>query len=165
MTDESDAVQCVRGLLAGLEQQAHFHVRQLDNVQLGNYWELWGPEPKGPLNAFVAALGLGVTSAPVGRWQLLTRDQAQRLLLAALAWEQAYDTARIELTAAERIATAFVGIFSNDSRFFSNGTVEETSLGLRTRAWYGSVTRATFETGVVAVDERRIGLLYLADED
>ena len=72
---------------------------------------------------------------------------------------------RVELSVGERIATAFVELFAESARFFTNGTVEETPLGLRTRAWYGSVTLATFETGVVAVDERRIGLFYLADED
>lgn len=165
MTEEAAEVQRVRGLLVGLEHHAHFHVRLLDTAELSNYWELWGDDPRVPLNAFVAAMGLGFASAPVGRWELLARHQAQRLLFAALAWDQAYDTARLELSAAERIATAFVDLFAEQARFFTNGTVEETRFGLRTHAWYGAVTSATFETGVVAADESRIGLLYLTDED
>ncbi len=162
---EAADVRQLRALLTGLEQQVHFHVRALDWAESSSFWELWSQDPGVPLEAFVAACGLGVAGAPVGRWEVLTRHQAQRLLLAALAWEQAYDTARLELSAAERIATAFVDLFAPDARFFTNGTVQETSLGLRTRAWYGSVTSATFETGVVVVDARRIGLLYVADED
>lgn len=162
--DESPEVERVRSLLGELPN-AHFRACQLDSAQLGKYWELWAHDPGGPLNAFVAAVGLGVATAPVGRWDPIARDQARCLLAVALQWEQAYDTRRVGVSVAERIASAFVELFAEQARFFTNGTVENTPRGLCTTAWYGSVTLATFETGVVAVDEDRIGLLYLADED
>ncbi|WP_437989186.1 hypothetical protein [Sorangium sp. So ce145] len=157
-------MQRLRRLVADHEN-VHFYVCQLDPERLSEHRELWGRDPSVTLDAFVAAIGLGYPGARVERWDLLARTQAQRLLSAVLQREQAYDAPRLELALAERIASAFVELFEEQARFFTNGTVEETPLGLRTNAWYGSVTLATFETGVIAVDERRIGLLYLADED
>ena len=87
------------------------------------------------------------------------------LLCQALRREQAYDLPRVELAPADQIASAFVDLFAESARFFTNGVLSEAPTGLRVSGWYGSVTLATFEAGVIAADERRTGLLYVADED
>jgi hypothetical protein len=45
-----------------------------------------------------------------------------------------------------------------------DGENEEFPL-LRATGWYGSLTDATFDTGLVLLSARRIGMLWFADED
>lgn len=159
--DTSPEVQRVL-LLASEISAVHVHVRLLDSAELR---ELGRQDPVPSLKAFVATLGLGYAGAPVRRWDSIARTQARVLLREALRWQQAYDLPRVELALAEQIANAFSELFTESARFFTNGVIAETPTGLRVSGWYGSVTLATFEAGVVAADERRAGLLYVADED
>ena len=178
--DEAPDVQQLRQELTELGT-AHFEVCQISELALAldrGQWgddpavalntfiaALWGRDPTRALNACVAALGLGFSESPVGRWNLLARDQAHTLLESTLGWEQAYDCPRLELSVADRMATAFVELFGEQARFFTNAGLSQTPLGLRATSWHGLVTGGTFEAGVVAFDERRVGLLYVEDED
>jgi len=141
---------------------AHLHVLPLDPARQG---EIWGRDPTAALNAFVLQVRSGHAVKPVARWDLLERDYAHTVLRDALRWEQAYGSERLELAVADRIATGFVELFDASGRFFTNWRFESTARGLRATSGSGSVTGATFEAGVVAVDGQRMGLLYVADED
>lgn len=151
----------LQALLASVEH-THLHVRRLGECR---HAQLWGGDVAALLNDFVAAVGLGNPGVPVTRWNPVDKPQAHAILRDTLRWEQAYETPRLELIQAERIAASFVCLFDEWGSFFTNASFDERPTGLRATSWYGSVTLATFEAGIVGVDGQRIGLLYVADED
>jgi hypothetical protein len=99
------------------------------------------------------------------RWSEAERSSATRILQDNLRYGQAYDDECMPLPAAAALTEGFFGLFAAP-RLFTNASyeVDDSSL-LRATAWTGTVTGATFEAGIVALDASRIGLLYIADED
>jgi hypothetical protein len=64
-------------------------------------------------------------------------------------------------TPAHELTQRFMGLFSQRARFFSNG-----NLGLpnhNPKAWV-CLSSAMFDTGLVCLDEQRIGILWVQDE-
>jgi len=57
------------------------------------------------------------------------------------------------------LAEEFLGIFEQ-SRFFTNAIFENGTLS----TWY-PVSKSTFDTGVVCLDDTKIGILWVQDED
>ena len=102
---------------------------------------------------------------PPGGGPPITREQGQGLVAAILATDLAYRSPMLTSEAAEGLAARFFRRFSADAVFLTNGT-----LGLAHARGSGSggwvpVSGATFDTGVVAVDRRRVGLVWVEDED
>ena len=96
------------------------------------------------------------------RWRETSRFGAHSILQRILSHDLAYDRPEIPLDVAVELATAFLGLFGPAARFFTNGRFIGDGA-----AWggNGSVADATFETGVVAVDDSLIGILWCHDED
>ena len=184
--NETAEVKRLRTFLSIVARVANvrFEVRELDPAhQPAHQGEIWGRDPTPYLNTRILELGLGYAEAPVAQWHLLARNEAQAALRDALRWDQAYGSQRVERVVADRIATCFVELFDEWGRFFTNASFEKQpmppgdswsgtsrsrgapELGWRATGWYGLVTGATFEAGVVAADGQRIGCLYVADED
>jgi hypothetical protein len=69
--------------------------------------------------------------------------------------------------AATALAAEFLSRFGETARFYTNGTFPPHD-ERRPAGWMGSwdpITRATFDTGVIAVDDVTVGLLWFEDED
>jgi hypothetical protein len=64
---------------------------------------------------------------------------------------------------AAQVATAFVSRFADDAEFWTNGDLWRASYH-PTGSW-SPLTPATFDTGVVAVDDDAVGILWVTDED
>lgn len=91
---------------------------------------------------------------------------ARRILRRILSFDLAYQIDLLEPERARRIADDFLSFFADDARYFTNARFmgEDGDGELYLRAWYG-LTPATFDTGIVAVDARRVGMLWVQDED
>lgn len=115
------------------------------------------------LDAFVEALpnddrvtfqGIG------GAWHEIDRAMAAAIVRRVLEFDLAYGTREIDEQDALKICAAFLHLFRPDTRFFTNGLFSQ-------HGWsgWGRVASAPFETGVIAVDSRNIGILWCHDED
>jgi len=145
----------------------HLEVRRLSVAQ---QTRLWGRDASPLLGAFVAATGLARVPQPPRAWASLERARATRVLSDNLQWDQAYGVHRLERGLCAELATGFVDLFGELAVFFSNATFTLEAMDggetrLRADGWFGLVTGATFEAGVVAADGERIGLFYVSDED
>ena len=79
----------------------------------------------------------------------------------------AYGGQVMSLATAKELSREFVSLFSSCSFFYANGDFPPPE-AYREGGWAGSwdpVTRATFDTGVVGVDNAHAGLLWIEDED
>jgi hypothetical protein len=95
----------------------------------------------------------------------ISREEAASLLAAVIERDLAYRAPRLGAAPAGSAAAEFLGIFSGpDALFFTNGELGLThSLG-KTGAW-APLTRATFDTGVVAIEGKKLGVFWIEDED
>jgi hypothetical protein len=110
------------------------------------------------LDAFASGLGL----ARLGDlWREVGRDQARALLVSALARDLAYGERTMEDGTAASVAERFLEMFGAQARCFTNTGPFVAGGG---RSWT-PLTAHTFDVGVAALGEKRIGLLLLADED
>ena len=109
-----------------------------------------------PVDGYVSTFGF----TPLGeRWCLIDRKTALRVLQRVLERDLAYDTPLMESARAQLLAESFLSLFSSSARYFTNGSLESGGSG------WDPITAATFDHGVVAHDDRTIGIIWVQDED
>lgn len=98
-------------------------------------------------------------------WEWLTREQAKTILENLIWRDMAYGVEVFERKVAEAYAQAFIDQLNPGAVFFSNCDYPE-GIG-EDRPSYGwqGISAATFDSGVVALDRDRIGILWVEDED
>lgn len=113
-------------------------------------------DPRESVDLFVTSLGF--TGIGEG-WKPLSQDEAASLLFRVLERNQAFSNS-FEMEAED--ATSLVVDFmkcAGPADFFTNGSFEEFG-------WGGHrVTGATCETGVIWVNKKTVGWLWVCDED
>jgi hypothetical protein len=116
------------------------------------------PDVTGELDRIAQSVGFHGLG---NRWHELTREEAMQLLIRALQFDLAYSSGE-EMTQAraENFATQFINRFSTPGRWFTNGTFTPTGW-----SGWGKVGNATFETGVAALSDELVGILWVEDED
>lgn len=119
-----------------------------------------GPGPLGPatLDCFVKGLGLSPIES---EWREVSRDQATLLAAAILAKDLAYGVQIISTDEAQEFGRHFISAFGNEAHFFTN---TDYAIGATSWSWM-PLTNSTFDAGVLGVDEQRIGVLVVQDED
>ncbi|MBR8837469.1 MAG: hypothetical protein DSM106950_26520 [Stigonema ocellatum SAG 48.90 = DSM 106950] len=74
----------------------------------------------------------------------------------------AYFVDIMTLQEAEEIVVKLFNFFPGDRQFFTNALFVNNYTGISS---WDSITQATFDTGVVIVSDRYIGILWVQDED
>jgi len=120
----------------------------------------------GMLDEYISARGF----RKIGKeWIEVDRDTACLALESILAKDLAYKLEAMPASEAEAIANQFVRLFSKGSRFFTNGTWhsgwQETSPITAVGPSWMAISDATFDGGVVAFDDKSIGMIWVEDED
>jgi hypothetical protein len=111
------------------------------------------------LDDFVGKHGLtGIGS----RWNEISRNDATAHLARILHRDLAYDCVLMPTEQAASIAAKFIDLFG-EARYFSN-TIPNREDGTRAQGW-NSITDATFDSGIIAVGQLEIGILWVEDED
>ena len=103
-------------------------------------------------------------------WRHINRDTAQAVLRFILSHDMAFSLPRLPETVVREVIQDFIGRFSLSAQFYTNGSWAEgyrsapnttTSFGPE----WQPLTDATFDGGVLALDSKRSGLLWIEDED
>jgi len=84
--------------------------------------------------------------------------------MSALHQQMAYQYDLMPLEVAEKIAIRFCGLFSTSYQAFSQKPQSE-DIAAGVVGTFGYVLPNTFSDGVVLVDDARVGLLWIGDED
>ncbi|MEQ1508262.1 MAG: hypothetical protein ABMB14_38885 [Myxococcota bacterium] len=101
--------------------------------------------------AYVRSLGYHVP--PDREWYPIERWQALDLLASVLTHDLAYHYPLIAPHLAEELAAEFLALFAPGSVLFAAGDD------------IGSISDATFDKGLVAVDAETVGIFWVFDED
>lgn len=98
-------------------------------------------------------------------WKPFEKYDAERLLTSILHKDMAYQCKCMEIGLARSTMRSFFDLFSDSPRFYSNTEFRPESGGLVSIGSYQALTSATFDSGIVAVDESHIGFIWIEDED
>lgn len=93
------------------------------------------------------------------RWRFIDRKEALGILKRVLARDLAYDTPLMDPARAQVLAERFLSLFSARPIYCTNGSFESSG-----SAW-NPITESTFDRGVVAQDDKGIGIIWVQDED
>ncbi|MBW4626543.1 MAG: hypothetical protein KME49_13840 [Brasilonema octagenarum HA4186-MV1] len=111
------------------------------------------------LDLFVSQFGysgLGV------RWKEVNQEDAQKILSFIMTKDLAYSVQLMSLEEAENIIVKLFEFFPEHCKFFTNASFRNNYSGI---SGWDSITKATFDTGIIVVSDRRIGILWVQDED
>ncbi|MHC4660455.1 MAG: hypothetical protein ACYS8W_02080 [Planctomycetota bacterium] len=101
-------------------------------------------------------------------WIEVSRNTAVRILIHALSKGLAYGMIFMEKEEAGEIAEKFLNLFREGSHYFCNGDCVVGSVKTvdgKTVPGFKPITKATLDTGVIALDSDHIGMLWAWDED
>jgi hypothetical protein len=132
-----------------------FEIKQLiydDNIKsYGNLTPI--------IDLFVTQLGY----SPLGSgWKEVNQVEAKKILSLIMTKNLAYFVEIMTLHEAEQILVKLFNFFPDNSQFFTNASFASNYTGI---SQWNSITKATFDTGVVIVNPRHIGILWVEDED
>jgi hypothetical protein len=103
----------------------------------------------------------GLVMRPPEEWTELDAQGALQAAIRVLHADLAYDTPVMTIDLANWLARRFLACCGEGAVFVTNGSLAQTPKG---GAW-SPLTDATFGTGIVGVSSRRVGLLWVEDED
>lgn len=136
----------------------------LDIRKVGSAADTQGVHVGPVLDAFAHELGLSGLSSS---WTIVRRSAARGLLVRILTRDLALNAPVMSREDGERLADRFLQFFPSPTRFFSNTPVSDESELEGEDTWTGSfqaISEATFDTGIVALGDGRIGMLWVKDE-
>ncbi len=115
--------------------------------------------PREIIDLFVTQLGYASLDA---RWKEINQEEAQKIINFIMTKDLAYSVQLMSLQEAEKIFVKLFHFFSSNSKFFTNASFINNVSAMN--AW-DSITKATFDTGVVILSDTRIGMVWVKDED
>ena len=113
----------------------------------------------GVIDLFVNQFGY---SSLDSRWKEISQEDAQKIITFIMTHDLAYSRAIMSLQEAEKILVKLSNFFSDRCRFFTNALFADNYS--RISAW-DSITKATFDTGIVSLCDHQITILWVKDED
>jgi hypothetical protein len=115
------------------------------------------------VDAFVAAFGFKGLGPS---WTEISASDAFYIVRSILRRDQAYQMAVMREADAARLAEMFCALFDRNVRCVTNGnSVLPTADPRGVPGASTPISSATFDSGVVCVDDARIGMLWVEDED
>jgi hypothetical protein len=116
--------------------------------------------PSASAHAVATAFVKDLAMRPPETWTELDVQGALEAATRVLHADLAYNTPVMTLDLAKGLARRFLACCGEGAVFVTNGSLAQSSGGQ-----WSPITGATFDTGVVAVSSRRVGLLWVEDED
>jgi len=103
-------------------------------------------------------------------WIEMTRDEAALVIVHVLGTSLPHGTSRLSHKDAQGVATAFLAVFSVNTKFVSNcrwfdDASHDAISKVSVPPQFESGTDATFDGGVIGFSESISGVLWLEDED
>jgi ferredoxin-NADP reductase len=108
--------------------------------------------------------GLGHTRIDT-QWIELKKPDAERLLTSILHKDMADRCESMPIDLAHATTRLFLEQFSDTAKFFTNAEWHQDKGGVWSIQSWHPITDSTFDSGIVACDSQRIGMIWVEDED
>jgi len=116
--------------------------------------------PGASAHSVATALVKALAMRPPEAWSELDAQGALEVATRVLHADLAYNIPLMTIELAEGLARRFLACCGEGAVFVTNGSLAQTPKG----AW-SPLTDATFDAGIVGISSRRVGLLWVEDED
>ncbi|GGB44036.1 hypothetical protein [Fictibacillus barbaricus] len=123
-------------------------------------FSLSSPEAK---EKFLKELGLK-NKRIKNKWKRVEKENAHKIIDYLLSRDMAYDFELDTKPMANRLSSYFFDQFTPEAQFYTNGEFNEERGFFALGSWI-SITNSVFDTGVLVVDQRKIGILWAEDND
>lgn len=150
--------ETLRGRIEAARTYGVIHVELRERGAIGAE----GVDDHEACDALTSALGFRTLG---DRWVALSPDQGFQVAYEVLWRQLAYDHEMMEPALADELARDFLAHFDADARFFTNFTCLDQTFAVRGEHSSNPVTEATFDMGLVVVDQHRAGILWAEDSD
>ncbi len=115
------------------------------------------------INSYISRFGFQPIEST--DWTVLNHAQALKILTRVTHRGMAYEIPLMDLERAEELANQFFSFFEElDTIYLSNGMYYRSRTGGSIGPWC-PITTATFDTGIIAFDGKKIGIVWFEDED
>jgi hypothetical protein len=109
--------------------------------------------------------GTGFNSYQIkGKWKKVDTSTAQKILEYIFSFDMAYDIELATKSQANFLASYFINEFNSDAEYFTNGNFELDKGFYRLKGWT-PLTDSIFDTGILAIDKEKVGILWAEDND
>ncbi|MFH0347399.1 hypothetical protein ACHADS_12720 [Bacillus vallismortis] len=98
------------------------------------------------------------------QWNAVDEQTARHLMTYIRSKDLAYEISLSSEPIAFELSDYFFHYFSDDPVYVTNADVDVQSGDVRLSSW-SPITQATFDAGVVVVDKKKIGMIWVEDED
>jgi hypothetical protein len=98
------------------------------------------------------------------RWIKVEKEDALKILNYILSRDMAYDFELDTKPMANQLSSYFIDQFGSEAQFYTNGEFHEELGFYRLGSWI-SITNSIFDTGVLVVDQSKIGIFWAEDND
>lgn len=99
-----------------------------------------------------------------GNWKQIDQSTANKILEYILSMDMAYDIQLETKPLANMLSNYFLNKFLPDATYYTNGDFDEDDGFFSLRGWQ-PITDSTFDTGVLVIDKKNIGILWAEDND
>lgn len=130
--------------------------------EIGSFEELKFTED---IDSFVIELGF---SGLGNEWRIVDESRAREILHYVLSLDLAYDQELESSSLAEELTQYFIMQFSGTTTYYTNADFDydrgfgKGLFGLRS---WSPLSKAIFDTGVIAINEEKVGILWVEDND
>jgi len=115
------------------------------------------------VNTFVVAHGFKALGQ---RWIEIGARAAEKVAIAILSNDLAYNAQIMLSDDAELLAKRFMAMFCESVRCFTNGThVPQDARATKVSLGWMPISSTAFDAGIVCIDHARVGMLWVEDED
>jgi hypothetical protein len=146
----------VRSRIKEARRRVHVELRERSS------FETAPRDDRAAADALTRSLGFRTLGA---NWVALSAGQGYQVAYEVLWRDLAYLEEIMDREAAEDLARLFLAHFDADARFFTNFICLDPTFGVGGNSEGWAVTEETAETGIIVVDQRRVGMLWVEDPD
>jgi hypothetical protein len=117
------------------------------------------------LSRYESLKRVGLHDLPDESWFSADREQAVSVLCNCLTWDLAYQCELMPTGEARELARVFINSFSTDTTFLTNSTGYLSGERSHDPITWNPISDATFDTGIIALANGVVGIMWFEDED
>lgn len=97
-------------------------------------------------------------------WHEVEYHEARKILDFVLSRSLAHNNLVMQEFHAKEITNMYFNIFGS-AKYFTNGKFERENKIIKSLREYSSISESTFDSGIIAISNERIGIIWVEDED
>lgn len=142
----------IKNVLLKKRRSAHCHYQLITNRNLNDV---------NRINKYLEQFNV-FTLIP--NWRTIELHEAKKILEFVLSRHLAYNNLIMQFHEVKDLSRKFLSIF-DEGRYYTNGVFNYDGKNIVQLNEFSSITNSTFDSGIIAIDNEKIGMIWVEDED